>query len=474
MSANDDSQATVLPLRSKRREWYQLEDRHAALLVGRVVVILLAAAVAAAGLIDEMTTRDRELAVAMCAVALALHAGLWLAPARWQRSLLTAVDVGQMVDAVLILGLALVSGGGDSPALWLLPVAALAATVGLAVRAGVKSALLAAIVVGAVQAIDGGDRADSVGPLLATVAAVVIAGSLTHVNEREAGRRYDLTETLHTAALAFAKGTDTDDLVAAATHAAGELLPGWEVEVRLDGVAEEEAAWREDGTVHLRVPLAAHQRGEPEREFGAIHAERRQTRPVYLRARQEFEPLKTLAAGLSVALGREELVRQLEHLSRADPLTGLGNRRAFDETLTAELARARRAGTPVGLLVIDVDHFKAFNDRHGHQAGDDALMSVAGVLQREARAEDRACRVGGEEFAVLLPGADEAAAMAVAERIRRGVERLPAQEPITVSLGVASTTGDDDPDALFAQADSRLYAAKEAGRNRVVGVSPAR
>ena len=161
------------------------------------------------------------------------------------------------------------------------------------------------------------------------------------------------------------------------THAAGELLPGWEVEVRLDGVAEEEAAWREDGTVHLRVPLAAHQRGEPEREFGAIHAERRQTRPVYLRARQEFEPLKTLAAGLSVALGREELVRQLEHLSRADPLTGLGNRRAFDETLTAELARARRAGTPVGLLVIDVDHFKAFNDRHGHQAGDDALMSVA-------------------------------------------------------------------------------------------------
>ena len=81
MSADNDSQATVLPLRSKRREWYQLEDRHAALLVGRVVVILLAAAVAAAGLIDEMTTRDRELAVAMCAVALALHAGLWLAPA---------------------------------------------------------------------------------------------------------------------------------------------------------------------------------------------------------------------------------------------------------------------------------------------------------------------------------------------------------------------------------------------------------
>jgi diguanylate cyclase (GGDEF)-like protein len=96
------------------------------------------------------------------------------------------------------------------------------------------------------------------------------------------------------------------------------------------------------------------------------------------------------------------------------------------------------------------------------------------VLGEVARAEDRACRVGGEEFAVLLPGADEAAAAAVAERIRASVAEARASEPLTVSLGVAATRGEQDAAALFALADERLYAAKQAGRNRVAGVSPAR
>jgi diguanylate cyclase (GGDEF)-like protein len=195
--------------------------------------------------------------------------------------------------------------------------------------------------------------------------------------------------------------------------------------------------------------------------------------PVRIRG-QQLLALRTLAITLSAALVQVDLVHRLERQSRADPLTGLGNRRAFDEALAAELARARRAERPLGLVIVDVDHFKRFNDRHGHQAGDDALASVGRVLLAEARAGDRACRIGGEEFAVVLPGADEAAAAAVAERIRRGVEGAPAQERMTVSLGVASMEGEEDAESLVARADARLYAAKAAGRNRVVAVTPAR
>lgn len=111
---------------------------------------------------------------------------------------------------------------------------------------------------------------------------------------------------------------------------------------------------------------------------------------------------------------------------------------------------------------------------HGHQAGDEALAEVARAIEAEARASDHACRIGGEEFALLLPGADAGSALLVAERIRRRVQEIRAVAPITVSLGVAASDGHDERAALFARADERLYAAKATGRNRAVGVSPAR
>ena len=138
--------------------------------------------------------------------------------------------------------------------------------------------------------------------------------------------------------------------------------------------------------------------------------------------RESLTALRMLATALSAALVQRELLQRLEHLSMSDALTGLGNRRAFDEALEAEMARARRASGSMGLVILDVDHFKQFNDRHGHQAGDDALVTVARVLAGEARAEDRACRIGGEEFALLLPGADDATAATVAERVRRRIQ----------------------------------------------------
>ncbi len=124
--------------------------------------------------------------------------------------------------------------------------------------------------------------------------------------------------------------------------------------------------------------------------------------------------------------------------------------------------------------MLDVDHFKRFNDTHGHQAGDRALAAVGTVLRHRGRREDRACRVGGEEFAVLLPGADGTAAAEVAERLRRAVEALDLPEgPVTVSLGSTSTRGAMRAHDLVADADARLYAAKARGRNRVVGEVPA-
>jgi diguanylate cyclase (GGDEF)-like protein len=178
--------------------------------------------------------------------------------------------------------------------------------------------------------------------------------------------------------------------------------------------------------------------------------------------------LRDLGAALGVALSRAELIDALSRASATDPLTGLANRRSFDAGLARELAGIRRHGRPVSLCLLDVDHFKRYNDTHGHLAGDQALVLVASVLRSELRGLDLAARYGGEEFVLLLPDTDLDAAAGVAERIRSAVADLPAPgSPLTVSIGVAAATEGCFPDALIATADEALYAAKEGGRNRV-------
>jgi diguanylate cyclase (GGDEF)-like protein len=460
-----------------RRRLWQLQDRHGAFLRGRLVAYLLAAVIAAVGLPEGMSVTDRELAVAMCVGAAVVQVVLWLAPIRWPQRLLDGVNAALIVDAALILGLAVVSNGCESLALWALPVLALAATVGHGLATGVKALILAAIVVGAVQAIDpDGSAEQTAGPLIMAAVVVAVAGVLTAINERDLRDARRREAILSRASRRFVGVDDPAELRRTAELAAGELLPGWEIAIDLDARPAELRRWRDGEWAHLVVPLAVKDRDGSDRVLGALEARRHSPRAgsVRLSTMHLLPTVESLAVSLSTALSHAELVRQLAHLSLSDPLTGLGNRRAFDEALAEELARARRHGVPVGLVMLDVDHFKAFNDRHGHQAGDDALVAVAGVLGEVARAEDRACRVGGEEFAVLLPGADEAAAAAVAERIRASVAEARASEPLTVSLGVAATRGEQDAAALFALADERLYAAKQAGRNRVAGVSPAR
>jgi diguanylate cyclase (GGDEF)-like protein len=281
--------------------------------------------------------------------------------------------------------------------------------------------------------------------------------------------------TLHEASSAFVATNDVARLADIARDAATALLPGWEVDVRLDGAPAAQRTWREADRVALEVPVVTRETDNAGGEvpLGVIAASRPAPRLGRATVRaQQLLALRTLATTLAEACVRVDLMRRLEHLSRVDALTGLGNRRAFDEALTVELARARRTGRPLSLVMIDVDHFKMFNDRHGHLAGDEALSEVARVLSEAARAEDRACRVGGEEFALLLPGADEAPARDIAERVRHAVQAHRGRfGPVTVSLGVAALDaerhGDDDA-GLRAAADARLYAAKAGGRNRVV------
>jgi diguanylate cyclase (GGDEF)-like protein len=167
--------------------------------------------------------------------------------------------------------------------------------------------------------------------------------------------------------------------------------------------------------------------------------------------------------------------RQLADLalaSRRDALTGLPNRRAFEEDLAREVARAARAGTPLSVVALDVDRFKSVNDAHGHAAGDAVLRAVARRAAGAVRAGDLLARLGGEEFGILLPGAELARAVDAAERVRAALAAAPVEAAgralaVTASFGCAALLPDEPPDALVARADARLYDAKRAGRNRV-------
>jgi len=174
-----------------------------------------------------------------------------------------------------------------------------------------------------------------------------------------------------------------------------------------------------------------------------------------------------------MALVVSRLVNDLKRLARRDALTGLLNRRAIQELIDRHAGAQRRVADTFSVLMIDIDHFKAVNDRHGHAAGDLALTHIARLMTQILRAEDRLGRLGGEEFAVLLPASSLARALAEAERLRLAVQLAPVSAgevsvPLTVSIGVAQSAGAaEDPARLLARADGALYRAKRLGRNRV-------
>ena len=170
----------------------------------------------------------------------------------------------------------------------------------------------------------------------------------------------------------------------------------------------------------------------------------------------------------ALAMRNAWLLEQVKHLAETDALTGVPNRRTFEAVLARELSRATRSGEPVTLMMIDVDHFKKFNDTYGHQSGDDILKGVAASIRETARDFDTPARYGGEEFAVILPGCTSKESLAVSERIRKEISTIDAPAPVTASAGVATfPTHAVDPESLIKAADEALYESKRAGRDRV-------
>jgi diguanylate cyclase (GGDEF)-like protein len=180
--------------------------------------------------------------------------------------------------------------------------------------------------------------------------------------------------------------------------------------------------------------------------------------------------LGLLLARARTLLDFKNYLDSCEEAAFTDHLTGLANRRRFERQLEREVARTRRYGRPFCLLMLDIDHFKLVNDTYGHEAGDEALRRLANALQAGTRGIDTAARIGGEEFALVLPETDRVRGCEVAERLRQAIKEtdIPAAGRITVSIGLAECTGAySDVRELFAAADAALYEAKRAGRDRV-------
>jgi diguanylate cyclase (GGDEF)-like protein len=188
-------------------------------------------------------------------------------------------------------------------------------------------------------------------------------------------------------------------------------------------------------------------------------------------ASEEVELIQRFATLAALAYDNAKQRERLSLQARTDELTGLFNRRHFHERLGSELARARRSGEPVALMLLDVDDFKAVNDRHGHPVGDGVLQAFAGLLREAVRGADVVCRTGGEEFGVILPGADEAEAVTAAHRLAETIRAagIGPSGGLTASVGLAVAPGEGDTVAgLFRTADDRLLAAKAQGKGRAV------
>jgi diguanylate cyclase (GGDEF)-like protein len=236
------------------------------------------------------------------------------------------------------------------------------------------------------------------------------------------------------------------------------------------GAGEEGARCRHVSEVQLAslcVPVMA--QGEM---IGILHV--RDSAGQEAVARDQAQLLEMIAERAGLALANLRLREELQDQATRDPLTGLYNRRHMQEMLSREERRARRQDKPLGIIMLDVDHFKQINDRYGHEAGDRVLQAIAEELRQQVRSWDIACRYGGEEFTIVMPETGLAACSLRAEELRRAVERLDLRcdgtplGPLSISLGVASLPEHGATwQEVLATADQALYAAKAAGRNRV-------
>jgi diguanylate cyclase (GGDEF)-like protein len=194
------------------------------------------------------------------------------------------------------------------------------------------------------------------------------------------------------------------------------------------------------------------------------------TTPGLALPESEQRALEAAAAVMAIGIRNMQLFQETRELSLRDSLTGCFNRRHAIQTLDAELRRVSRSGTPLSIVMFDIDHFKAVNDQQGHLRGDELLAAVGRTLEQTLRTTDVRCRYGGDEFLVILPDTPLRGAQQVAEAIRREIAALPfcaGEQRVTISVGVAAARPGNDGAAVLERADAALYRAKETGRDRV-------
>jgi two-component system cell cycle response regulator len=254
------------------------------------------------------------------------------------------------------------------------------------------------------------------------------------------------------------------------------LIGRGEADVRIDddGISRRHCSIQPRGRGALLVDLGS---------ANGTYVDGERVREKLLLSDDRFQIGVSTTVKFAVADDMEAAVqRKMAEAALREPLTGLYNRRHFQERFAAEVAVAHRHGRALSLLMIDVDHFKRVNDKHGHLAGDEVLKTVARALQQGIRIEDILARFGGEEFVVLAREAELEEAMSVAERLRQLVEvaqtrwesngqSVPVGITVTVSIGVAQLGEDETERDLFEAADQAVYRAKKSGRNRVVAAA---
>jgi diguanylate cyclase (GGDEF)-like protein len=348
----------------------------------------------------------------------------------------------------------------------------------------------------------------AVGAALATLAAVIVVVLLVRRAERAAEDRAVAAMSELEVALEEAReesrrvrtlvelggSLDLDDVIARVLDTASALpgadaslitltTPGGEPLVAAFGLSSSEAERQrvpgvedlhtrsiafayeyENGEVNpVRGGVAVPLPGESE-PLGMLAVFSRQ--PSYSFAETTIEELAALARRAAPAIENARRFREARELADIDALTGLHNRRYFHETLAREVSRARRYRRPLSLVVLDLDNFKAVNDRIGHLAGDDVLAEIGERMRSVVRTADIACRIGGEEFAVLLPESSLADAEQLYERLASAVAASPVGDAgdLSLSAGITHLRPDDSPTTFFERADDALYSAKAAGK----------
>jgi len=479
-----------------------------------VLVLLAVAASTTHPNLDRLTgLLTAQIAFAIATHAMAARGGSFVGPAIW---------VGMITDVVAITGMVAITGGANGPLVFLYTLSALAAGILLSSRAGFRVILLSTIAIVAMDATTHthtfGQSTFFPGGLAAVAALWIIGGAGTGFsiyNERELKRRNAELATIRQVTLDIEDSLTLEEIfadlcrgvvegfrfdaaavllwdgdkmrVAAAQGTTGSSDMRIELHGRIANALRLKGALvtsRDEATAdgalipllgprgYLAVPIA---------EDGLLIVTRdgRKGRPGTLRE-NEVEALDRLAHHARLAIANARLHAHMSEMAITDPLTGLANhgemqsRLSFESGRLGRYATLRAAGHHLSMILLDIDHFKKFNDRFGHQAGDAVLKGVAAALKGAVRSFDIAARYGGEEFAVILPETTEEAAREVAERIRRSVAMYPfASEDgksvrVTVSVGVATAPENGStPAALIKQADAALYHSKEEGRNRV-------